>query len=181
VINQRSKRVPESEGQQTEFDTYFKILSGIQDQIRFADSKAAFIAALNALLFGFFTSGVGPIVASTVWVKIFAGLYALAAVGSVIVVITAVISRFGDLAPQSKVFFGHITKQYGKDYERYVRETINMTDKDWAKQVGNQIVEVSHIACCKHQLVRKGAICTLVAIVLWFMTLILAVATPMKQ
>jgi hypothetical protein len=34
-------------------DTYFKILEGVQDQTRFADSKAVFVAALNALLFGF--------------------------------------------------------------------------------------------------------------------------------
>ena len=34
-------------------DTYFKILGGVQDQTRFADSKAVFVAALNTLLFGF--------------------------------------------------------------------------------------------------------------------------------
>lgn len=34
-------------------NTYFKILGGVQDQTRFADSKAVFVAALNTLLFGF--------------------------------------------------------------------------------------------------------------------------------
>jgi hypothetical protein len=34
-------------------DTYFKILGSVQDQTRFADGKAVFVAALNTLLFGF--------------------------------------------------------------------------------------------------------------------------------
>lgn len=173
--------LPSADEPKSNLDTYFRILSGVQDQIRFADSKAAFMAALNALLFGFVTNHLDKIRSANGAVRILAGFYALAALGSLICVIAAVVSRFGELAPQCKVFFGHITKQYGKDYEKYWRETKDLGDLDWAKEVAYQVVEVCHIARKKHQLVRCGAICTLVAIVLWFLTLVLAAVLPVGR
>ena len=94
-------------------------------------------------------------------------------------VIWAVISRFGELAPRSKVFFGHIARDYGNDCEKYIRETSGMTDADWARDLGSQTVEVSHIALAKHKRVRRAAICMFIALILWFVSFaFLFIMTP---
>lgn len=173
--------LPLADEPKSNLDTYLKILSGVQEQIRFADSKAAFIAALNALLFGFVTNHLDKLRSANGAVRILAGFYALAALGALIFVIIAVVSRFGELAPQCKVFFGHIAKHYGKDYEKYWRETKDLDDSDWAKEIASQIVEVCHIATKKHKLVRCGAVCTLIALGLWFLTLVLAAILPISH
>ena len=161
-------------------DSYFKILGGVQDQTRFADSKAVFVAALNTLLFGVMArhfESLKPIYAAcqashvACWLFfIFFAAYVLASLLSLGFVIWAVMSRFGELAPRSKVFFGHIARDYGNDCEKYVRETSGMTDADWAKDLGSQIVEVSHIALAKHKRVCRAAICVFIALILWFLS-----------
>jgi Family of unknown function (DUF5706) len=161
-------------------DTYFKILGGVQDQTRFADSKAVFVAALNTLLFGFMArhfESLKPIYTAcqanyvTCWLLfMFFAAYMVASLLSLGFVIWAVMSRFGELAPRSKVFFGHIARDYGNDCEKYVRETRGMTDADWARDLGSQIVEVSHIALAKHKRVRQAAIWVFIALILWFVS-----------
>jgi hypothetical protein len=163
-----------------DLDTYFKILGGIQDQTRFADSKAVFVAALNTLLFGFMARNFESLkaiymawqashVAFWLLFVFFIG-YVGASLLSLGFVIWAVMSRFGELAPRSKVFFGHIARDYGNDCEKYVRETSGMTDADWARDLGSQIVEVSHIALAKHRRVRRAAISVFIALLLWFVS-----------
>jgi hypothetical protein len=170
-------------------DTYFKILGGVQDQTRFADSKAVFVAALNTLLFGFMArnfESLKPIYAAcqpthvACWLLfIFFAAYVVASLLSLGFVIWAVMSRFGELAPRSKVFFGHIARDYGNDCEKYVRETSGMTDAEWARDLGSQIVEVSHIALAKHRRVRRAAICVFIALILWIMSFgFLFIMTP---
>lgn len=161
--------------------TCFLVYQGIQEQIRFADSKAAFIAALNAVLFGFLagnSQAIKTMVSSHQYsnaliipVVVF-GLYILATGLSVGLVITAVMSRFAELAPQSKVFFGHIIRTYGKDCGKYTADIQAMKDADWIKDIGGQIVEVSHIALTKHRLVRRAAQFTLAAFVLWVLAFV---------
>jgi hypothetical protein len=172
-----------------DLDTYFKILGGIQDQTRFADSKAVFVAALNTLLFGFMARNFESLKAIytacqasqvTCWVLfVFFAAYLVASLLSLGFVIWAVMSRFGELAPRSKVFFGHIPRDFGNDCEKYVRETNGMTDADWARDLGSQIVEVSHIALAKHKRVRRAAICVFIALILWFVSFaFLFIMTP---
>lgn len=160
-------------------DTYFRILGGIQDQTRFADKKAVFVAALNALLFGFMSGNFGSLKAIytacqagqvACWLLFIFAAYLIASLLSLGFVIWAVMSRLGELAPRSKVFFGHIAKDYGNDCEKYVRETSGMTDADWARDLGSQIVEVSHIALAKHKYVRRAAVSVFMALILWFVS-----------
>ena len=161
-------------------DTYFKILGGVQDQTRFADSKAVFVAALNTLLFGFMTrnfESLKPIYMAcqpshvACWLLfMFFAAYVVASLLSLGFVIWAVMPRFGELAPRSKVFFGHIARDYGNDCEKYVRETSAMKAADWARDLGSQIVEVSHIALAKHKRVRRAAISVFIAMILWFVS-----------
>ena len=151
------------------------ILKGTQDQVRFADSKAAFVTGFNSLLFGFIISHADKLIAVPVtartapfWIaSSLLMLYGVAMATSIGFVIASIISRFGHMAPPCKVHFGHITKHYGKDYARYYRDASGMSDADWAGEVGSQIVEVSHIATTKHQLVSRAALFTIAAFILW--------------
>ena len=163
---------------------YVLILKGIHEQIRFADAKAAFLTALNVALFGFLALKVdGILVASAndggglkfalaVALQL---LYLTATAGAIATIVLAVMPRFGEMAPQNKLFFRRIVREYGKDWPRYVRDLNALSDDDWSEQVGAQIVEVAHIAVAKHQLMRRAAWLTLLAFVLWRLSL-LAVA-----
>lgn len=161
----------------------FMVYQGIQDQVRFADSKAAFIATLNAVLFGFLASNFLAIkamlsnnhgAALIVPVVVF-GLYLLTAGSSVGLVIMAVTSRFTKLAPESKIFFGHIIRTYGKEFWKYAADVQAMDDADWVKDISAQIVDVSHIALAKHRLVRYAAQSTFGAFVLFVLAFIVSV------
>ncbi len=98
-------------------------------------------------------------------------VFAIVAAIAVFTLITVVLSRLGELAPKSRVYFGHITKQYGKDYAKYVGEIMKLTDQEWAEEIGTQIVEVSHIALTKHQLIRRAALLTIIAFGCWLVAL----------
>lgn len=161
-------------------DRCTKVLEGVQDQVKFADGKAGFVAALNALLFGFASSNLGALPATarlpdgvdTAFVIsiVLLGLYIAAAATSVVLVVLSVASRFGEQAPQCKVFFGHIAKQYGRDYAKYAREVTCMDTTSWADEVCGQIVEVSNIASAKHKRVKAALWFTLAAFMLWIGT-----------
>ena len=97
---------------------------------------------------------------------------------SVVLVILSAMSRFGELAPQCRVFFSHIAKRYGKDYEKYWEESGQMTDAQWAKELSGQIVEVSHIASSKHKLIKWSAVFTLAALSLWAGAVVALTAIP---
>ena len=150
-------------------------LKGIQEQIRFADAKASFIAAMNVLLFGFIASQADRLssVPNTgrhvgyCFALVFLVLYALAAFVSVGHVIFAVMPRFGELAPQCKTHFAHVLRNYGKDYGKYCKDVQAMTTCDWADDLASQVVEVCHIADVKHRLIRRASLWTIISFVLW--------------
>jgi hypothetical protein len=162
--------------EKSSLDNCLKVLAGVQDQIRFADTKAAFVFAINTLMFGFVTNNLGALkkaltlspVPAPAWVGLVAlvifGLCSVIAVGALV---HSVMSRFGETAPKCRIFFGHIASQYGHDFEKYVKELKGMSEDDWLKEVGTQIVETSHIALAKHKTVRAAAQTTIVGLVCW--------------
>jgi hypothetical protein len=166
----------EASEKKSNLENCLKVLASIQDQIRFADTKAAFMFGINTLMFGFAISSVGAIkkalavspVPASAWVGLVTlivfGLCSVLAVG---MLIYTVMSRFGALAPKSRVFFGHIATSFGKDYAKYVAEVRAMSEEDWLNEVGTQIVETSHIALTKHSTVRNAALITIVGLVSW--------------
>lgn len=157
-------------------DNCLKLLAGVQEQIRFADTKAAFVFAINTLMFGFVVNSVGTLkkalalnpVPASAWVGLVAlvvfGICAVLAVG---MLIYTVMSRFGEKAPKCRIFFGHIATQYGHDFEKYVTDLKAMSEDDWLKDVGTQVVETSHIALTKHKTVRNAAQVTIVGLACW--------------
>lgn len=167
---------------------YVTILHGVQGQIRFADAKAAFLTALNVVLFGFLalrfdsvlvaygkagTGGAAFKVALALQV-----CYLSAAAAAIATVVLSVMPRFSELAPQNSLFFKRIVKEYGKDWARYVADINGLSEDDWTQQIGAQIVEVSHIAVAKHQLMRQAAWLTLIAFILWRLSLLAIAFLP---
>ncbi len=155
----------------------FNILDDIQEQIRFADSKAGFISAFNMLLFGFIASHLDKLRALYVskdcasgciaFALMLVGIYVVSMVITFTLVVTCVISRFGGGAPQGRVFFAHIVARYGKNHQQYARDIDAMSESAWLDELGAQIVEVSRLAVLKHKCVRWAAFCTLITVLLW--------------
>jgi hypothetical protein len=165
----------------------FRVLSGIQDQIRFADAKAAFIFAINTLMCGFVARtgdalqrGLGSqhvsrwAIVSLVALIVFA-LAALVAIGCLMF---AVFPRLGEKAPQCRVFFGHIVKEYGRDYGKYTANLKGMLPDDWLEEVGGQIVETSNIAEKKHRSVGYAVQATMVGLAAWVVAVFSSMLIP---
>jgi hypothetical protein len=169
-----------------QLSTCLNILGDIQEQIRFADSKAGFIAAFNVLLFGFVANhvdklralctdedlGRGPILLALVLVAI----YVTSMVTTFGLVVSCVVSRFAGRVRQSRVFFAHIADQYGRNHKRYGQDLAAMTSDDWLDELSGQLVEVSRLAVLKHKKVRWAAYCTLFSVLLWIGSLVTIVS-----
>jgi hypothetical protein len=168
-----------------------QILNDIQEQIRFADSKAGFIAAFNVLLFGFVANhmdklrtlccgtqlGTGIVVLALVLV----GIYVTSMVITFGLVVSCVISRFAGRAWQSRVFFAHIAAKYCNNHKGYSRDISAMTNTDWLDELGAQVVEVSQLAMLKHKRVRLAACFTLFSVLLWIGSLVTMVSICWMQ
>lgn len=179
---------PAKEPFQPPREWYWNILAGAQEQVRFADSKAAFLAGLNTLLFGFMVSNISKVSAalSIHEIRTVPGfvslslllLYLIATTASLVLLIGSVMPRLGESAPLSKVFFGHIATHYGRRYDDYIRDTVGMSETDWTQAVGTQIVEVSNIALSKHKTVTRASKLTFLAVVLWMGSLAALATLP---
>lgn len=163
-------------GDKTSLEMCMKVLAGVQEQIRFADTKAAFVFGINTLMCGFVAGSLAalrsslahPPVSPCAWVGlVFLILFGLCAVFAVGALVFTVMSRFGAPAPKGRCFFGDIAATYGKDYGRYVNETRAMSDDDWLVEIAAQIVETSHIARYKHRWVRAASVATIIGLASW--------------
>ena len=162
------------------------ILNDIQEQIRFADSKAGFIAAFNILLFGFVANHMDKLrvlcagkelrTGFVALALVLVGIYVASTVITFALVVSCVISRFGGRVRQGRVFFAHIAAQYGKNHKRYTQDIGAMTNAEWLDELGAQVVEVSRLAMLKHKYVRWAACCTLVSLLLWVGSLVTMVS-----
>ena len=153
-----------------------RTLSSLQDQVKFADTKANFTAGLHILLCGFVVSSADKLAnippTSRAWAFYCAVmlliLYAAAALVSMTYVVLTIIPRLGGVAPLSRMHFKHIKESYGKDYGKYSKDVQSMMPCDWAEEISTQIINISHIALTKHRLIRAAVIWTLVTLFFWF-------------
>jgi len=186
-MGKRSNSGGGSSSEGTTPETCFGILSATQDQIRFADTKAAFMFGINTLMFGFLATTIGGLKESlsqhgatpaAVVTVISLVLFGISASAAVVILITVTMSRFGELAPKSRAYFGHIVRQYGKDYAKYVAEVKEMSEEDWTEELGTQIVEVSHIALAKHKWVWRAGSATVVGFGCWLVCVVSSALMP---
>ncbi|MCA1685748.1 MAG: hypothetical protein LC745_07120 [Planctomycetia bacterium] len=132
-------------GRSTGFDTArlqtcFNVLARVEEQLRFADSKAAFLATLHAFLIGPLAGnavGIRAVVAS--WdpsahllLGLTAGAYGVMFLVSMAIVAAAVLPRTGPTGRRaSKAFFGQIAREFGHEPHRFISELGALTDRDW--------------------------------------------------
>ena len=154
-------------------DMLASVYTGVQDQVRFADTKAGVVAAFNAILVGFIASNIGTVrsvYGLTHDVRVAAGLIAaLGATGLLTAVsighlIWAVRPRTGAATHHCRLVFGHIARDYQRDGSQYARDARAMTQHDWVDDYGRQIVAVATIASKKHAHLRTSMTCTFWAI-----------------
>lgn len=148
-------------------------LDTVQEQIRFADTKAAFVAIFHTVLLGLVATQTPEIDAYNfsgrcLVIAQYALLvgYAGCALVSVAYVVSAVIPRFGTQAPHCKIFFGHIATKYGRNFDDFHQQIVGSRLEDWIRDLTSQILENSNIALAKHQRVGTAARWALAAVVL---------------
>ena len=156
--------------------TYFHLVGQVEDQVRFADSKAAFLATIHTLL-------VGPLVynlaalrtaihewddASRAVLVGLGGLYVLTFVLSMGLVAMTVLPRFRRRGrPASRLFFGRIAREFGDDPDRFVAQIGALTEREWVEELGVYVVDASRIAASKHRYVRQSTVLTVASVVVW--------------
>ncbi len=164
--------------------TCFNVLARVEEQLRFADSKAAFVATLHAFLIGPLAgNAVGIRAVVSAWnpgahllLGLAAGAYVIMFLVTMGIVAAAVLPRTrreGHRA--SQVFFGQIAREYGHDPKRYIALLGSLSDQQWLDEVGRYIVDASNIATIKHRLVRLATKATVPTVALWVLMVVVLV------
>ncbi len=161
--------------------TSFNVLAQVENQLRFADSKAGFIATLHAFLIGPLAgnaSGVRQVVGSfddgaKILLAFCTLTYCVLFLVTLSIVAMTVLPRTKRRRrPASKAFFGRIAHEYGDDPERFIAELGDMNDKHWLSEIGQYILDVSTIATVKHRLVRLATIMTIPTVGFWLLMVV---------
>lgn len=156
------------------------ILDGVQEQIRFADSKAAFVVLFHTFLFGFLITQAETLAGVSndgrdclYWGQIvLLTAYGISSFTSIAYAIAAVVPKFGEGAPQSKIHFGHIVTKYARNYDAYHKDILYASNEAWLGYLTSQIVENSNIADAKHKRVRVAARWAVAAILFAFLGIV---------
>jgi Pycsar effector protein len=162
------------------------VLREIQEHIRFTDRTAGVLVALNVFLFGLLAkeldsqaelhrhAGYGA------WYWVIVGLGGLTILTSVLAVglicLSFLVRYKGGAA--SKVHFARIDQVYAADPERYVTDVQAMSETDWTREVGTQVVEASRVAARKEQLLVRSAAATFATYFLWGLAILLFLLLP---
>jgi hypothetical protein len=156
----------------------FSVLARVEDHIRFADAKAGFVATLHAFLIGPLAGNIGGLrsVVATFHAAAHALLAAVIGVYGVLFLISMGLvaltvlprSRRSGRRP-SKLFFGRIAREYGRDPDRFIAELGALSDHDWQAELGQYIVDASAIAATKHRLARWAIIFTVPTVLSWML------------
>jgi hypothetical protein len=156
--------------------SYFHLVARVEEQLRFADSKAAFLATIQTLLVGPLVYNVATLrgaihtwdAASRAVLVGLGGVYGLLFLVSMALVSAVVLPRFRrpGQAP-SRLFFGRIAREFGDDPGRFVAQVAAMTAREWAEELGIYVVDAARIAAAKHRHVRHATVLTVASVVAW--------------
>jgi hypothetical protein len=171
----RERDRPEPEG--ARLQSCFHLVGRVEDQLRFADSKAAFLATIHTLLVGPLVYNLA-ILRNALWqwapisrgvllllVAVYGGLF----LASMALVALTVLPRFGpgSRPAASRMFFGQIAREFGHDPASFVTALSTMSTRDWLDELGVYIVDASKIAAEKHKFVRRATVLTVASVVAW--------------
>jgi hypothetical protein len=161
----------------------FQLLGRVEDQLRFADSKAGFLATLHAFLISPLIYNVGEIrkafhqwdTTSLDLLIVIGGLYLLLYLISMAMVGMTVVPRIRSgkpTRPPSRVFFGRIAREFGHDPRRFVALIAAMSQRDWLDEIAVYIVDASTIAAAKHWYVRWATLFSVPTVFFWMLTVL---------
>jgi hypothetical protein len=157
-------------------ESCFHLVARVEDQLRFADSKAAFLATIHTLLVGPLVYNVAILrsaihdwdAASRAVLVGLGGFYGVLFLVSMALVSAVVLPRFRRPGQSpSRLFFGQIAREYGDDPGRFVAQLAAMSDRDWVEELGIYVVDASRIAAAKHRHVRHATVLTVASVVAW--------------
>jgi hypothetical protein len=157
-------------------DRLWKILDAIQGQIRAFDTKAQIVIGINGILAGFFGASAGKLgetfaaAAGTwlsPWIIVFAVLTLLFMLGSILIAVFTIHPRLHLNQPQSRIFFAHISNEFGADYPRMRQSYECLTEHEHQADLENQILTVSTICCKKARLFKYALFSMAIALIAW--------------
>ncbi|MFO0953806.1 MAG: DUF5706 domain-containing protein [Isosphaeraceae bacterium] len=170
------------EADATRLQSCFHLVGRVEDQLKFADSKAAFLATIHTLLVGPLVYNLA-ILRTAIWqwtlasrfvVLLLTVIYGGLFLASMALVALTVLPRFGRKGPRaaSRMFFGQIAQEFGHDPRSFVTALASMTTNDWLEELGVYVVDASKIAAEKHRFVRRATVLTVASVVAWCMLVI---------
>jgi hypothetical protein len=161
----------------------FQLLGRVEDQLRFADSKAGFLATLHAFLISPLIYNVGEIrkafrhwdATSLDLLIVIGGIYIvlyLISMGMVGMTVLPRLVRGKRRRSPSRLYFGRIAREYGHDPRKFITQVAGMSDHDWLDEIGVYVVDVSLIAAAKHWYVRWATLFSVPAVFFWMLTVL---------
>jgi hypothetical protein len=164
-----------------ESDKLWKILDSVQAHIRVFDAKAQIVIAVDGVLAGFFGSQTVKIAelialqrppsALSLTLAV-VGVTCVVALGSSLMfAVFTVYPRLHLKQPDSRIFFAHICRQFGRDYAKGAAAFASLNEEELAADLSNQIVANSIICSTKAQRFRNGLLLMSSAVLLWIVTL----------
>jgi hypothetical protein len=174
---------PRTESDSSRLPSCFQLLGRVEDQLRFADSKAGFLATLHAFLISPLIYNVGEIrKAFRQWdtlsldlLIVIGGVYVILYLISMAMVGMTVLPRVRRKERKrrsSRIFFGRIAREFGHDPGQFVAQIAAMSDRDWLEEIAVYIVDASTIAAAKHWYVRWATLFSVPTVVFWMLTVL---------
>lgn len=141
-----------------------------QDQIKFADTKAGISLTFNVAILGSTLGNLDKLIPlfSSIGFNIIFILFSVALIASSFYAFQVLISRFGGNTPITKIFWGHVKKEYGFDHKKYYLDICSSSLQEKISDYCSQIIELSDIASTKHRYVRNSIIATAIYLALIF-------------
>lgn len=163
-------------------DRLWKILDGIQAQIRAYDAKAQIVIGIDGIVAGFLgAQGTNLAKATTsFWPAVSSGMLIMASLSSLLALGYSFyfamrtiypMREFGQ--PMSLLFFGHIGKRFGTNFEAGRTVYVSLADESLRDDLSNQIVAVAHICNKKAGRFNRSLTAMATGLALWAATLTL--------
>lgn len=160
----------------------WKILDGIQTQIRGYDAKAQIVVGIDGIVAGFLGAQAVNLAKATAsfWPATSSCLLMATAISSLVALAYSLhfairtiypVREFGQ--PTSLLFFGHIGKKFHTDFGAGRLAYASLTDESLRDDVSNQIVAVAHICNNKAARFNKAVAAMAIGLAFWTTTLAL--------
>lgn len=160
----------------------WKVLDGVQAQIRAYDTKAQIVIGIDGGLAGFLATQIGTIAtaAGAVWPQAKAMVLILSVAGCLILLAVSlayatftVYPRLKLSQPKSLVFFDHIAKAFDHNYANARETYANRTEEEHRDDLSNQILANSIVSSRKAERFHIALITMWCALFCWFGTIVL--------